>query len=104
LKKRDHYHCIDCSQAFSDPARLRAHISRHGIKLAKNDGGAAAKGVIVLVTVGDWSLKADCGAMVLVTPGDRSGIADSAIDGTVTGEMVLEANNPLEIAVDDTIG
>lgn len=38
LKKRDHYHCIDCSQAFSDPARLRAHISRHGIKLAKNDG------------------------------------------------------------------
>jgi hypothetical protein len=66
--------------------------------------GAAAKGVIVLVTVGDWSLKADCGAMVLVTPVDRSGIADSAIDGTVIGEMVLEANNPLEIAVDDTIG
>jgi hypothetical protein len=66
--------------------------------------GAVAKGVIVLVTVGDWSLKADCGAMVLVTPGDRSGIAVSAIDGTVIGEMVLEANNPLEIAVDDTIG
>jgi hypothetical protein len=42
--------------------------------------------------------------MVLVTPVDRSGIADSAIDGTVIGEMVLEANNPLEIAVDDTIG
>lgn len=38
LKKRDHYHCIDCNQAFSDPTRLRAHIGRHGIKVPKNEG------------------------------------------------------------------
>ncbi|XP_071146586.1 zinc finger protein castor homolog 1-like isoform X3 [Mytilus edulis] len=38
LKKRDHYHCTECNQAFSDPARLRAHVSRHGIKLAKTEG------------------------------------------------------------------
>ncbi|XP_074655619.1 zinc finger protein castor homolog 1-like [Tubulanus polymorphus] len=32
LKKRDHYHCFDCNQAFSDPERLKTHVGRHGIK------------------------------------------------------------------------
>lgn len=30
LKKKDHYHCFDCNQAFSDPARLKLHVARHG--------------------------------------------------------------------------
>ncbi|WAR13855.1 CAS-like protein [Mya arenaria] len=37
LKKKDHYHCLDCNQAFSDPARLRSHVGKHGVKLKKND-------------------------------------------------------------------
>jgi len=37
LKKKDHYHCFNCNQAFSDPARLRSHVSKHGVKLKKND-------------------------------------------------------------------
>lgn len=40
LKKKDHYHCLDCNQAFSDPSRLRAHISKHGLKFKKSDHGA----------------------------------------------------------------
>jgi len=39
LKKKDHYHCYDCNQAFSDPARLRSHIGKHGIKLKRSDPG-----------------------------------------------------------------
>lgn len=35
LKKKDHYHCLECNQAFSDPARLRSHISKHGVKFKK---------------------------------------------------------------------
>ncbi|CAG5135978.1 unnamed protein product, partial [Candidula unifasciata] len=35
LKKKDHYHCLDCNQAFSFSARLRAHISKHGFKFKK---------------------------------------------------------------------
>ncbi len=37
LKKRDHYHCYDCNQAFSDPIRLKSHITKHGMKLDKSD-------------------------------------------------------------------
>ena len=37
LKKRDHYHCFDCNQAFSDAVRLKCHVSRHGVKLEKLD-------------------------------------------------------------------
>ena len=37
LKKKDHYHCFDCNQAFSDPARLRSHVGKHGIKLKRSD-------------------------------------------------------------------
>ncbi|KAH9490008.1 hypothetical protein Btru_036245 [Bulinus truncatus] len=37
LKKKDHYHCLDCNQAFSDPARLRGHLSKHGFKFQKSD-------------------------------------------------------------------
>ena len=33
LKKKDHFHCFDCNQAFSDPSRLRAHIIKHGVKV-----------------------------------------------------------------------
>jgi hypothetical protein len=36
LKKRDHYHCFDCNQAFSDPERLKTHVGRHGIKFERN--------------------------------------------------------------------
>nr|KAG5691520.1 hypothetical protein BaRGS_017733 [Batillaria attramentaria] len=39
LKKKDHYHCLECNQAFSDPARLRSHISKHGVKFRKMDQG-----------------------------------------------------------------
>ncbi|KAL8571171.1 hypothetical protein ACOMHN_010632 [Nucella lapillus] len=35
LKKKDHYHCVECNQAFSDPARLRGHITKHGMKFKK---------------------------------------------------------------------
>jgi hypothetical protein len=37
LKKKDHYHCIECNQAFSDPARLRCHIGKHGIKFKRSE-------------------------------------------------------------------
>ena len=37
LKKKDHYHCFDCNQAFSDSARLRAHVGKHGVKFNKED-------------------------------------------------------------------
>ncbi|GFR94334.1 zinc finger protein castor-like protein 1, partial [Elysia marginata] len=37
LKKREHYHCLDCNQAFSDPARLRSHIGKHGFKFKKSE-------------------------------------------------------------------
>lgn len=33
LKKKDHFHCYECNQAFSDPARLRSHVGKHGLKL-----------------------------------------------------------------------
>lgn len=35
LKKKDHYHCYDCNQAFSDPARLRSHVGKHGLKFKR---------------------------------------------------------------------
>ena len=37
LKKRDHYHCYDCNQAFSDPIRLKNHVSKHGLKMDKSE-------------------------------------------------------------------
>ncbi|XP_021355431.1 zinc finger protein castor homolog 1-like [Mizuhopecten yessoensis] len=37
LKKKDHFHCFDCNQAFSDPSRLRVHICKHGIKINKSE-------------------------------------------------------------------
>ncbi|XP_013088820.2 uncharacterized protein LOC106072911 [Biomphalaria glabrata] len=37
LKKKDHYHCLDCNQAFSDPARLRTHLGKHGFRFQKSD-------------------------------------------------------------------
>ena len=40
LKKKDHYHCYDCNQAFSDPARLRSHIGKHGIKFKRSDSSS----------------------------------------------------------------
>lgn len=39
LKKKDHYHCFDCNQAFSDPARLRSHVGRHGIRFKRQESG-----------------------------------------------------------------
>ncbi|XP_069118331.1 zinc finger protein castor homolog 1-like [Argopecten irradians] len=42
LKKKDHFHCFDCNQAFSDPSRLRIHICKHGIKISKSEENAAA--------------------------------------------------------------
>ena len=41
LKKKDHYHCYDCNQAFSDPARLRSHVGKHGLKFKRPDHAAA---------------------------------------------------------------
>ena len=32
LKKKDHYHCLDCNQAFSDASRLHGHVHRHILK------------------------------------------------------------------------
>lgn len=37
LKKKDHYHCFECNQAFSDMNRVKAHVSKHGLKFGKND-------------------------------------------------------------------
>ena len=34
LKKKDHFHCYECNQAFSDPIRLKAHITKHGVKIS----------------------------------------------------------------------
>lgn len=46
LKKKDHYHCLECNQAFSDPSRLRGHISKHGVRFKRltqpRSGGNAA--------------------------------------------------------------
>ncbi|XP_041378245.1 zinc finger protein castor homolog 1-like [Gigantopelta aegis] len=39
LKKRDHYHCLECNQAFSDPIRLRMHVGKHGISFERLDPG-----------------------------------------------------------------
>lgn len=41
LKKKDHYHCFDCNQAFSDPARLRSHIGKHGVQVKRADQGSS---------------------------------------------------------------
>ena len=32
LKKKDHYHCCECNQAFSNPIRLKMHIAKHRTK------------------------------------------------------------------------
>ena len=37
LKKKDHFHCFDCNQAFSDPLRLKAHVAKHGFHVDKSD-------------------------------------------------------------------
>ena len=37
LKKKDHYHCFECNQAFSEESRIRAHVGKHGIKFNKID-------------------------------------------------------------------
>ena len=44
LKKKDHFHCLDCNQAFSDPARLRSHIGKHGFKFKKSDRSKRSSG------------------------------------------------------------
>ncbi|KAJ8320740.1 hypothetical protein KUTeg_002327 [Tegillarca granosa] len=35
LKKKDHFHCFECNQAFSDPARIKIHMGKHGLKFSK---------------------------------------------------------------------
>lgn len=40
LKKKDHYHCYDCNQAFSDPARLRSHVGKHGLKFKRPENAS----------------------------------------------------------------
>lgn len=35
LKRKDHYHCFECNQAFSDPARLRCHVAKHGFRFKR---------------------------------------------------------------------
>ena len=37
LKKKDHFHCFDCNQAFSDPLRLKTHVTKHGFHVDKSD-------------------------------------------------------------------
>ena len=34
LKKKDHYHCFECNQAFSNHIRLKVHVAKHGAKSA----------------------------------------------------------------------
>ena len=34
LKKKDHYHCFECNQAFSNHVRLKMHVAKHGAKSA----------------------------------------------------------------------
>ena len=41
LKKRDHFHCFHCNQAFSDSIRLKSHIAKQGLSLDKIDVAAA---------------------------------------------------------------
>ncbi|XP_033763818.1 LOW QUALITY PROTEIN: zinc finger protein castor homolog 1-like [Pecten maximus] len=52
LKKKDHFHCFDCNQAFSDPSRLRIHICKHGIKISKSEENlsAAAPASVIMQT------------------------------------------------------
>lgn len=33
LKKKDHYHCFECDQAFSDPFKVKSHVLKHGVKI-----------------------------------------------------------------------
>ncbi|CAH1776026.1 unnamed protein product [Owenia fusiformis] len=50
LKKKEHFHCYECNQAFSDAARIRAHVAKHGMKIPREalkrkdpaDGGIEA--------------------------------------------------------------
>ncbi|XP_067659441.1 zinc finger protein castor homolog 1-like isoform X2 [Haliotis asinina] len=42
LKKKDHYHCLECNQAFSDPARLRCHMGKHGLRFRRSESGGRA--------------------------------------------------------------
>ena len=44
LKKKDHFHCLDCNQAFSDPTRLRSHIGKHGFKFKKSERSKKSSG------------------------------------------------------------
>ncbi|XP_023932584.1 zinc finger protein castor homolog 1-like [Lingula anatina] len=36
LKKREHFHCKECNQAFSYEDRLKVHIAKHGLKLEED--------------------------------------------------------------------
>ncbi|KAL3862322.1 hypothetical protein ACJMK2_008299 [Sinanodonta woodiana] len=51
LKKKDHFHCLECNQAFSDPARLRSHIGKHGIKLKRSEIGTRVVKPNIPVTI-----------------------------------------------------
>ncbi len=35
LKKKEHYHCSDCNQAFSDSGRLQLHVTKHGLRFGQ---------------------------------------------------------------------
>ena len=42
LKRKDHYHCFECHQAFAEASRLKGHIMKHGTKLDSTDCEAEA--------------------------------------------------------------
>ncbi|XP_064610900.1 zinc finger protein castor homolog 1-like isoform X2 [Liolophura sinensis] len=59
LKKKDHYHCLECNQAFSDPARLRSHIGKHGIKLERVDSGMRVQRSIAIAPKQSFNAEAE---------------------------------------------
>lgn len=51
LKKKDHYHCFECNQAFSDMNRVKAHVAKHGLKFGKNDAQPVAGKTAFPITI-----------------------------------------------------
>lgn len=122
LKKKDHYHCLDCNQAFSDPARLRSHIGKHGIKLKRSEpdnsvikhvsqlaqSGAQHNDVNMVDNVGNRDLdpdEAQCLAEGVDGSADDSDVEDTKssslnLNPSTFSEMISKAQEQNKISSD----